>query len=333
MRIGFERFYFIIIGLIAIAFIIIISKMSKKNFAVSVPLGAPGGNSFKPPFRIELLMKCLKAAELIGVAGLFFAAAGPAFISSELVWLDRGADILFVMDISPSMAGLDMDGKSRFDASKQLVESFAETRPSDAIGLIALGDDAALLIPPTPDRQVFYDRLNQLQLGELGNGTALGMGLALGAFHIASSAAPRRAVVLITDGENNAGAVNPVSAAAMVREQGASLWIIGVGSSGEIPIDYVDPKTHIRRSGMFQSQYSVQSLHEIAESGEGRFLSAPTADAFSSAFSALNTAEMMIRRSGTINKTESFHVSIILLSVFFIMISRIIKRFILGAYL
>jgi Ca-activated chloride channel family protein len=333
MRIGFDRFYFVIIGFAVVVISIVISRIRKRTFSFSVPLGAPGGFPFKPPFSIELLMKILKAAELIGVFGIFIAAAGPAFISSELVWLNRGADIFFVMDISPSMAGLDMDGKSRFDTAKYLVEDFSRQRPSDAIGLIALGDDAALLIPPTPDRQVLYDRLAQLQIGELGNGTALGMGLALGAFHISASQAPLRAVVLITDGENNAGAVNPISAAAMVRDQGASLWIIGVGSSGEIPIDYVDPKTHIRRSGTFQSQYSLQSLNDIAESGEGRLISAPTAETFALAFSELNSAEMTIRRSGTINKTESFHVSIILVSVFFILISRIIKRFVLGAYL
>jgi Ca-activated chloride channel family protein len=333
MRIGFERFYLIIIGFIVVIVTILISKTRKRNFTFSIPLGAPGGISFKPPFRIEILMRLLKAAELIGIFGLFIAASGPAFISSELVWLNRGADILFVLDISPSMAGLDMDGQSRFDVSKQLVEDFSHARPSDAIGLIALGDDAALLIPPTPDRQVLIDRLHQLQLGELGNGTALGMGLALGAFHIAASKAPRRVVVLITDGENNAGAVNPETAAAMVRDQGASLWLIGVGSSGEIPIDYVDPKTHIRRSGTFHSRYSLESLRAITHAGDGRLIAAPTAEAFSAAFSELNTAEMTISRSGTINKTESFHTSIICISMFFIFLSRIIKRYVLGAYL
>lgn len=333
MSIGFERFYLIIIGLLVMVLSIIISRMKKKNAAFSVPLGAPGGIPFKPPFSIELLMKFLKAAELIGVFGLCAAAAGPAFISSELVWLNRGADILFVLDMSPSMAGLDMNGTSRFDAAKQLVEDFSRARPSDAVGLIALGDDAALLIPLTPDRHILFDRLRQLQIGELGNGTALGMGLALGAFHIAHSQAPRRAVVLITDGENNAGAVNPASAAAMVRDQGASLWIIGVGSSGEIPIDYVDPKTRIRRSGTFQSQYSSQNLKEIAESGDGRLITAPSAEMFARAFSELNTAEMTITRTSTVNKREPFHTSIIFLSVFFILISRLIKRFILGEYL
>jgi Ca-activated chloride channel family protein len=231
------------------------------------------------------------------------------------------------------MAGLDMDGRSRFDTAKDLVENFSLQRPSDAIGLIALGDDAALLIPPTPDRGVLFDRMRQLQLGELGNGTALGMALALGAFHISASQAPRRSVVLITDGENNAGSINPLTAAAMVRDQGASLWVVGVGSAGEIPIDYVDPKTHIRRSGTFNSQYSLESLNAIAASGEGRLMSAPTAKAFSQAFSELNTEEMTIRRSGIITKTKSFHVSVILFALFFILISRMIKRFILGAYI
>ncbi len=333
MRIGFERFYFIIIGLAAVVISIVIGRIRKKNAALSVPLGPPGGSSFRPPFSIEFLMKILKTAELAGVFGLFLAASGPVFISTELVWQSRGADVLFVLDISPSMAALDMEGRSRFDVSKRLVETFVRQRPSDAAGLIALGDDAALLIPPTPDHEILFNRLSQLQLGELGDGTALGMGLALGAFHIASSQAPRRAVVLITDGENNAGSVNPETAAAMVRGQGASLWIIGVGSSGEIPIDYVDPKTRTRWSGTFHSQYSLESLNAVAEAGGGRLIAASTNDEFVSAFSELNAAEMTIRRSVPIRKTEAFHSGIIILSVSLILISRIIKRFILGAYL
>ncbi len=333
MRIGFERFYFIIIGLAAVIISILIGRIRKKKFALSVPLGPPGGIPFKPPFSIEFLMRILKVTELIGVFGLFVAAAGPVFISPELVWLNRGADILFVLDISPSMAGMDMGGLSRFDASRQLVEDFSRQRPSDAIGLVAVGDDAALLIPPTSDRRVLSDRLGQLKIGELGDGTALGMGLALGAFHIANSRAPRRSVVLITDGENNAGAVNPETAAVLVRKHGASLWVIGVGSSGEVPIDYVDPRTKVRRTGTFDSRYSVDNLNLIAQAGGGRLISAPTAEAFASAFSEVSAAEMTIRRSGTINKTESFHGGVIILSVLLIIINRLIKRFILGAYL
>jgi Ca-activated chloride channel family protein len=158
------------------------------------------------------------------------------------------------------------------------------------------------------------------------------MGLSLAAFHISSSPAPRRIVVLITDGENNAGAVNPETAAALVRNQASSLWVIGVGSSGEIPIDYLDPRTHIRRSGTFDSRYNIESLRAITEAGEGTLITAPTSESFLEAFSELNAAEMTVLRSGTINKKESFHTAAIIFSLMLILMSRIIKRTILGAH-
>jgi Ca-activated chloride channel family protein len=158
---------------------------------------------------VEFLVKIIRFLDLTGVFALFIAAAGPIFISTELVWLNRGADMLFVVDVSPSMAGIDMNGRSRFDVARDLVREFAEARPSDAIGLVAVGNDASLLVPPTVDRGALFSRLDSLRLGELGDGTALGMGLGIAALHIRNSAAPRRAVALITDGENNAGAIHP----------------------------------------------------------------------------------------------------------------------------
>ena len=103
---------------------------------------------------------------------LFTAAAGPRFVFTELAWLNRGADIIFVLDISPSMAALDMDGASRFAAARGLLKNFAERRPTDGIGLVAVGSDAALLLPPTMDRKLLASRLEELRIGELGDGTA-----------------------------------------------------------------------------------------------------------------------------------------------------------------
>jgi Ca-activated chloride channel family protein len=271
--------------------------------------------------------------ELAGAFALFAAAAGPVFINTELVWLNRGADILFVVDISPSMAGLDMNGRSRFDAARDLVREFAETRPSDAIGLVAVGNDASLMVPPTVDRSALYSRLETLRIAELGDGTALGMGLAIAALHLRNSGAPRRAVVLVTDGENNAGAVHPETAAAALRSTGTSLYVIGVGSGGEVPIDYVDPVTRIRRTGTFDSRFNVNSLRSLARSGGGTYIAAPSAEAFSAAFARVDEGEMTVRRSGTITRTKAFHVSFIIAALILICAARSLRRYILGALL
>jgi Ca-activated chloride channel family protein len=308
-------------------------RFLKDAFTLAVPLGPPGGSPFKPPLNVEFLVRIIRVLYLAGTAALFIAAAGPVFISTELVWLNRGADILFVVDISPSMAGLDMNGSSRFDAARNLARNFAAERPSDAVGLVAVGNEASLMVPPTVDRDALYSRLDALKIGELGDGTALGLGLGIAALHIRNSAAPRRAVILITDGENNAGAIHPETAAAALQKTGASLWVVGVGGGGEVPIDYTDPVTRIRRTGVFDSRFNAGSLRAIAQSGGGQYISAPSAEAFASAFSRINQGEMIIRRSGAINRTRSFQVPLIAAALALICVARLMRRHILGAFL
>ena len=333
MNIGFDRPLFFLAAFIVIPVFLLIARYFKPLFALDLPLGPPGGISFKSPVNLKFLMRFLYALELAGVFLLFTAAAGPHLIFSEMVWLNRGADILFVVDISPSMAGLDMNGRSRFDAARSLVRDFADRRPQDAIGFIALGEDAALLVPLTTDRVSLDARLDTLAIGELGDGTALGTGLALAAFHISKSQAPRRAVVLITDGENNAGSVHPEAAAALLGEMGVSLWVIGVGSSGQVPVSYVDPVTHMRRTGTFESRYDPENLKNIAAQARGYWIQAPTIEAFTAAFSQLDQGEMLIRRSGALRREEPLYIFFIAAALALIWGVRIVRRYILGALL
>jgi Ca-activated chloride channel family protein len=229
------------------------------------------------------------------------------------------------------MAGLDMEGRSRFDLARDLVRDFADKRPSDAVGLAAVGSDAALLLPPTVDREALLARLENLRIGELGEGTALGMGIATAALHLRDSSAPRRVLTLITDGENNAGAIHPGTAAALLPGLGVSFWIMGVGSGGEVAIDYVDPLTRRRRTGTFESRFNAESLRAVARAGEGTYLAAPQAEAFSAAFARLDEEELVIRRSGLRAQTRPFHVPVLLAALGASLLVRIVRRFILGA--
>jgi Ca-activated chloride channel family protein len=330
---GFDRPVFVIAAIVIVPLLLFASRYFKPLFALDLPLGPPGGIAFKSPVNLKLFMKFLHGLELTGVFLLFLCAAGPHLVFSELIWLNRGADIIFALDVSPSMAGIDMNGRSRFDASRLLIRDFAERRPQDSMGLVILGEDAALLVPLTTDRESLFSRLDSLSIGEMGDGTAIGTGLALAAFHIRKSQAPRKAVVLITDGENNAGSIHPETAAALLGEQGVSLWVIGVGSSGEIPVDYVDPKTRMRRTGTFESRYDIASLKNIALKAQGHWIHAPQADAFNAAFTELDQGEMIIRRSSTLRTEEALHGFFIIASLVLLSGVRLIRRHILGALL
>jgi Ca-activated chloride channel family protein len=332
MSAAFDRPFLLVLGLFIII-LFIFPRYFRSIFTLLLPLGPPGGASFKAPVNLNLGIKILKAMEIIGAALLILAAAGPHFSYTETLLTQRGADIFFVVDVSPSMAALDMNGRSRFEVSRELVRDFALARPSDALGLAAVGEDAALLVPPTTDRESFFLRLDELVLGEMGDATALGMGLGIAALHVGRSTAPRRVVVLITDGENNAGAILPETAAAVLGSMGVSLWVIGVGSGGIVPIDYLDPVTRIRRTGTYDSRYDTEALRNIALKAGGTWIPAISADAFSSAFAQLDQAEMTVRRTGVIQRKEALHGFFIIAAFLFILGARVIRINMLGAFL
>jgi Ca-activated chloride channel family protein len=302
---GFSRPPLLFLILICAAAALLIFFRFRKPFCFYLPLGSPGGASFKPPFRAGILMKILGILEAAAVLFLCIAAAGPETRERETLWLDQGADIIFVLDISPSMAGLDMKGR-RLDAARELVRSFALSRASDAIGLAAVGNEAALVCPPTTDRESFFAALDRLQIGELGDGTALGMGLSLASLHLSGSKASRRITVLITDGENNAGSIHPETAASFLQGMGVSLWVIAVGSAGEVPIDYVDPATRMRRTGTFLSQFDDTSLKNLAAAGGGYYINASSVETLQNAFDQLDEREMIVRRSASRIRVRPF---------------------------
>ena len=330
---AFERPLAAALALIAFALALALARRLGSPFVASAPLGPPGGEPFRGPFGLGKIVRLLRLAEWLGALLLFAAAAGPVARTAETVWLSRGADVVFVMDISPSMAALDMGGASRFSVARSLLLDFAERRPADGIGLVGVGSDAALLLPPTMDRGILNSRLEDLQLGELGDGTAIGIGLAVAAFHIEQSTAPRRAVVLISDGENNAGAIHPETAAAMVRDAGASLWVIGIGTGGVVPIDFVDPFTRIRHTGMYDSRFDTESLRRISVAGDGTWILAPSADAFASAFAQIDEQEFIVLRPGTVTRNRYLHRLFLSISLGLIAGVRFIRRFFLGAWL
>jgi Ca-activated chloride channel family protein len=327
---GFDNIFILICAFFIIPSAAIIFSRMKDPFVAYIPLGAPGGVPFKTS-QINGIVRLLKFLELTGIFLLFFSAAGPSMKTVEIVWLNRGADIIFILDVSPSMAAIDMDGKNRYDTGRKMIAEFAQRRPTDSIGLAAFGEDAVLLLPPTSDRQALELRLEQLRIGELGDSTALGMGIAVAAYHLDKSGAKRKMAVLITDGENNAGSIHPETAADLLRELGISFWVIAVGSMGEAPIDYIDPYTKIRRTGIFDSRYDTESLRRLCAAGSGTFMTAVNAEAFASAFSQLDDAEITVQRSRVINRMTSVSFQFLLAAIILLTAIKIIRRFLLRA--
>lgn len=247
------------------------------------------------PFRWSspLMRACDLASRLASVAGfvcIVIAAAGPVRFRQEPVYSSSGTAIVFIVDVSPSMAARDLGAENRLDTSRRFIRSFLDGRPGDSFGLVAVGNEAALMVPPTSDRKVFLSRLDSLSIGELGDGTALGLALAVAAAHLVDRPRFRSCAILLTDGENNAGGIHPKTAAGVFAEKGIGLYIVGIGSGGEVPLDYVDPATGKRYAGMLDTGYNEASLREVAAKGGGTYISARDRNALESGFAGMDAA-------------------------------------------
>lgn len=210
---------------------------------------------------------------LVIVAFVFtvVALADPVVHSEKKVYSSRGADILFVIDTSPSMAARDIAETTRLEAAKMAIEKIVRENSGESVGIVEMAKEAALVVPPTMKKEVFFEKLKTIVPGELGDGTAIGTGISSAVFHLESSGAPKKCIVLLTDGENNSGAIHPFTAARLARSKNISLYVLGLGTTGAVPLEYTDPKTKRVYSGFLDSHYDAKSLSAIANEGGGNF--------------------------------------------------------------
>ncbi len=274
----------------------------------------------------------------IGAFCLLTAAfAAPVYSRQERIYVSRGAEILFVIDVSPSMAARDMDGAaetsasaSRLNTACSLIDAFVRENSGTSFGLAAVASEAVLLVPGTQDMRVFSDRLHSLKIGELGDGTALGTGLAVAVYHLSASPAPKKAIVLLTDGENNAGDVSPAVSAGLAAEFGISLYVVGIGTRGQVPLEYTDPVSGRVYSGTLESYFNEDSLKQLAAEGAGEYFSAENTRGLSSALALIASRETVNRGFYFIPRHENAEFPFIIASVILTAAAWCIRRLIMG---
>lgn len=265
---------------------------------------------------------------------IVIALANPVIYHTEKMYTSRGAQILFMVDVSPSMGALDMkDGANRLDTAVSLIKDFAGKRTGDLLGLGVIGSSAALVVPPTDSTDIFTERLDSLYLGEMGSGSALGDGLALGAGHLVPLSEQNKAkpiLILITDGESNSGKIHPDTGAKLVKDMGIIFYVIGVGSKGEVAVDYTDKKTGKRITGILNSTFDEFVLQNLAMAGGGAYYYAETESVLSDILQRINSENPVSGEFYLKNESESLSSPVILIAVICFVLYWFIKRVILG---
>ena len=187
---------------------------------------------------------------------LVTALARPSNVSSDKEYQTHGVDIIIALDISGSMLAEDFQPENRVFVAKQEAIKFINGRENDRIGLVVFAKKAFTQCPLTLDYRILTELIGEIRVGMIDDGTAIGMGIATAVNRLRSSDAKSKVIILLTDGENNAGNIDPVTAAELAKSFGIKVYTIGIGRGGMVPFPEEDP--------LFGKRY-VQANVEIDE--------------------------------------------------------------------
>jgi len=246
------------------------------------------------------------ALAYIGMALLVVALARPQLGKGKTEIETSGIDIVLTVDVSGSMEAMDfnIDGQpvDRLSVVKKVVEQFIGDRPGDRMGMVAFAGRPYLVSPLTLDHDWLANRLSEVRIGRVEDGTAIGSAIASSVNHLRDSDAKSRIVILLTDGVNNSGAANPVTAAEAAKALGIKIYTIGAGTRGEAPIPVRD-RLGRQRMAMTKVEIDEDSLREIASVTGGQFFRATDTDSLVGIYDEINQLETTKR---TVKKYEDY---------------------------
>jgi len=199
----------------------------------------PNGKAIKPTLRLRFIHSMFFLRS-VALSAVIIALARPQTSSDKTNVNIEGIDIVISLDISSSMLAEDFR-PNRLDASKEVALNFVDGRPQDRIGLVVFSGESFTQCPLTIDHRVLKELFNQIKCGIIEDGTALGDGLGTAINRLRNSKAKSKVVILLTDGVNNRGYIDPLAAADMAREFGVRVYTIGVGTMGTAPYPFETP--------------------------------------------------------------------------------------------
>ena len=178
------------------------------------------------------ILPILKVVRFIILVLLIVTLARPQLSQSREHKFTEGIDILLVLDISESMRAEDFEGSNRIQVAKSVVSDFSTHRENDRIGLVVFAGESFTLCPLTLDYSVLTELLRDVEIGQLEDGTAIGDALATATHRLRTSESKTKIVILLTDGENNAGSIDPGAAASLAQSFEIKVYTIGMGKEG-----------------------------------------------------------------------------------------------------
>ncbi len=265
--------------------------------AVKIPsTGDAEGIGAKPRSKIGGFLVFLG---LLGLGLLIVALARPRHGKGSSEIEASGIDIILTLDVSGSMEALDfeLEGKpaNRLEVVKNVVDKFVGQRPNDKLGMVAFAGRPYMVSPLTMDHEWLQKRLKEVRLHQVEDGTAIGSAIASSVDHLRDSQAKSRIIIMLTDGVNNAGAVNPLTAAEAAKALGIKIYTIGAGTQGEAPFPVQDAFGRTRLQNV-KVEIDEKMLDEVAKATGGQSFRATDTNSLEHIYEAINKLETTTRK-------------------------------------
>jgi len=264
--------------------------------------------SIQPLFSIRgLLKQMLPLLRICAVILMIIALARPQTKSSESKIKTEGISIVIALDISTSMLSLDFK-PDRLSAAKEVAVSFIKQRPNDRIGLVDFAGESFTPCPITADHEVLINQLMKVKPDDLEGGTAIGMGLGTAVNRLTAYPSKSKVIILLTDGVNNAGFVDPLTASEAARQFGARVYTIGVGKKGKAlaPVG-INPFTGSMVYDYVDVEIDEKLLQQISANTQGKYFRADNNDKLKNIFQEIDKMEKTkLAVSSFERKTEQF---------------------------
>ncbi len=277
------------------------------------------------------LLPLLPILRFFSMAFILIALARPQSTSTDEKITSYGIDMVISIDVSSSMLAQDFE-PDRLEAAKDVASDFISKRPSDRIGLVIFGGESFTQVPITTDHKIVQSQLKKIKNGLLVDGTAIGMGIGTAINRLKDSEAESKVIILMTDGVNNAGLIDPITAAEAAVQYDVKVYTIGIGTKGEAYMP-----AYLLPDGTMKYEYlpveiDEALLIEIAKSTGGKYYRATDKKSLENIYSEIDELEKTeIESSQTVKVKELFYI-FAALAILFLFLEQFLKYTVLKTF-
>ena len=263
----------------------------RKQQTATLKISSLQGFKENTPFWVKL-KPLLFVLRLLALSALIVAMARPRTVDiSSKTKTTKGVDIVMAIDVSGSMLAKDLK-PNRMEGLKVVAESFVEARPNDRIGLVVYASEAYTKTPVTSDKAVVMDAIKSIKYDNvLQDGTGIGMGLATAVNRLKESKAKSKIIILLTDGVNNAGFIEPETASDIAKEYGIKVYTIGIGTNGMAEFPYAIAPNGLFLFKMMPVEIDETLMRSIAKNTGGKYFRATSNKKLETIYDEINKLE------------------------------------------